>query len=283
MLAVRPPRAAVLALLLACAGPVSAATNAEGRTTHEVYAGQTLAKIARRYHVTVDALCRINHLRHGARIKAGMHLVIPDGNDDATEAVTPRKADGWQDFVEKPRRRGFVILESPTKRWRGYVLSPRGKVLPHAKEAIEHLFASWRTGVRHEIDPKLIHLVVRVSDTFGGRPIRVVSGYREKSFAVESKHKVGRAFDFSIPGIPNSFLRDYLRTLTNIGVGYYPNSTHVHMDVRDETAYWVDEAGPGEPPKVARRGAPQDDTGSPEPDSDVAEPMPPAAEASRVQ
>jgi uncharacterized protein YcbK (DUF882 family) len=279
---VRPRGAVVLALFLACVQPVSAATNADGRTTHEVYPGQTLGKIAKRYNVSVDALCRANHLRHGARIKPGMRLVIPDGAE-ADAPAAPQKADSWQDFAEKPRKRGFVILESPTRQWRGYVLSARGKVLPHAKEAIERVFASWRTGVRHEIDPRLIHLVVRLSDTFGGRPIRVVSGYREKSFAVESKHKVGRAFDFSIPGIPNSFVRDYLRTLTNVGVGYYPNSTHVHMDVREESAYWVDDAAPGEAPRYAHRDRPGDDQDSPEPDSEVAEPGPSVPEPTRVQ
>jgi uncharacterized protein YcbK (DUF882 family) len=134
------------------------------------------------------------------------------------------------------------------------VLTHRGKVLPKAQEGFEHLFASWRTGVEHDIEPRLIKLVVKISDTFAGRRIRVVSGYREHSFAVESKHKVGRAFDFSIPGVPNGVVRDYLRTLPNVGVGYYPNSTHVHVDVRDESAYWVDDAAPGEPPKYANHG-----------------------------
>jgi len=134
------------------------------------------------------------------------------------------------------------------------VLTRRGKVTTRAEDSIEHVLASWRTGTEHEIDPRLIQLVVKVSDTFGGRPIRVVSGYREHSFAVESKHKVGRAFDFSIPGIPNAIVRDYLRTLPRVGVGYYPNSTHVHMDVREESAYWVDDSAPGAPPRYAHRG-----------------------------
>lgn len=230
------------------------AVDAEGRRVHTVYSGQTLGKIAKRYNVSVEALCRVNGLRHGARIHAGQKLVVPEGDDD-TGVVRPHGAgDKWQDYAARPPRKGFVTLESPTKRWRGYVLTRRGKVTTRAEDSIEHVLASWRTGTEHEIDPRLIQLVVKVSDTFGGRPIRVVSGYREHSFAVESKHKVGRAFDFSIPGIPNSIVRDYLRTLPRVGVGYYPNSTHVHMDVREESAYWVDESAPGEPPRYANRG-----------------------------
>ena len=51
------------------------------------------------------------------------------------------------------------------------------------------------------------------------------------------------------PGIDNVTLRDYLRTLTSVGVGYYPNSSFVHLDVRDANTYWVDYAGPGEAPR----------------------------------
>jgi hypothetical protein len=104
-------------------------------------------------------------------------------------------------------------------------------------------------------------LLVKVSDHFGGRPVRVVSGMRDNSYFHDSKHPLGRALDFSIYGVPNEVVRDYCRTLGNVGVGYYPNSSFVHLDVRDRPTYWVDYAGPGEPPRstpwaVARRPAP---------------------------
>lgn len=241
----------------------SVATTLGGRTTHTVYAGQTLGRIAKRYNVSVEDLCHANGLRQGARIRPGQKLVIPDGTVDSASEDTRGQGTRWQEYVAKPRKHGFVVLDSPTKHWKGYVLSPHGKLLPKAREAILHMFASWRTGMEHEIDPRLVRLVVKMSDTFGGRPIRVVSGYREHSFAIESKHKVGRAFDFSIPGIPNALLRDYLRTLPDVGVGYYPNSTHVHLDVREESAYWVDDAAPGEPPQYAHRGNPSSPAGEP--------------------
>jgi uncharacterized protein YcbK (DUF882 family) len=241
----------------------SAATTLGGRTTHTVYAGQTLGRIAKRYNISVEELCHANGLRQGARIRPGQKLVIPDGNVDPASEDLRGRGTRWQEYMAKPRKHGFVVLDSPTKRWRGFVLSPRGKLLPKAQEAIEHMFASWRTGVEHEIEPRLVRIVVKMSDTFGGRPIRIVSGYREHSFAIESKHKVGRAFDFSIPGIPNALLRDYLRTLPDVGVGYYPNSTHVHLDVREESAYWIDDAAPGEPPKYAHRGNPDAPAGEP--------------------
>ena len=43
-------------------------------------------------------------------------------------------------------------------------------------------------------------------------------------------------------------LRDYLRrNFQKVGVGYYPNSSFVHLDVRkDRSAFWIDYSGPGE-------------------------------------
>jgi len=73
----------------------------------------------------------------------------------------------------------------------------------------------------------LIRLIAKVSDTFGGRPIRVVSGYRLESTARRSRHKTGHALDFSIPGVPNAALRDYVKRFPKVGVGYLPE-LHLH-------------------------------------------------------
>ena len=35
--------------------------------------------------------------------------------------------------------------------------------------------------------------------------------------------------------------------MKKVGVGYYPNSSFVHLDVRkDRSAFWIDYSGPGE-------------------------------------
>src|SRR5690606_9609465 len=43
-----------------------------------------------------------------------------------------------------------------------------------------------------------------------------------------------------------------LRKFDQTGVGYYPNSYFVHMDVREDRGYWVDRSGPGEPADYGR-------------------------------
>lgn len=154
----------------------------------------------------------------------------------------------WLAYRRPPWRRGYATLAGHGKKWSGYLVGSDGEVLPEAREALSSTLSSWRTGKQVTIDDRLIQLIADVSDEFGGRLIRIVSGYRETSYAPDSKHKVGQAFDFSIPGVPNDMLRDFLRSLPDVGVGYYPNSTHVHLDVRDKPTYWVDYSRPGQAP-----------------------------------
>jgi LysM repeat protein len=270
---------------------------------HTVYNGQTLGMIARRYVVTIDAICNANGIQRRTPIKPGQKLVIPtrrdkDGEqakkwvregkgrgkgvpppqdpdlsdkgaktDDASDgkagkgAQTPKtetkKASPepqiWKRYVKPARRRGYVVLRATGRRWSGYAIVKGNRISSRAHHAFQRVLYSWRTGDEHDVDPKLIRLLVAVSDKFGGRPLTVVSGFREHSFARESKHKLGRACDFSIDGIPNEALFEYLSTLEGVGVGYYPNSTFVHLDVRPKTTHWVDYAGPGEAPRKTPR------------------------------
>lgn len=154
----------------------------------------------------------------------------------------------WRPYRHEPWRRGYVSVSGHGKSWSGFLVGRDGEVLPAARRSLSAALASWRTGREMLMDEHLLALIADVSDEFGGRPIRIVSGYREHSFAPGSKHKAGQAFDFSVPGVPNDALRDFLRTLPDVGVGYYPNSTHVHLDVREKFTYWIDYSTPGAQP-----------------------------------
>jgi LysM repeat protein len=215
-------------------------------STHRVYAGQRLETIAKRYQVSIEALCDVNRIRRHDKLKPGQVLVIPgtlpDGGfskltDDDVRRPTSTKA----------TKKGFIEMANYTSRYRGVVFDKRGKVAPGAIESISKLFGA--TGSRPRVDPRLIALLADVSEHFGGRPLRIVSGWRDHSYFEDSRHKHSQAVDFSIPGVQNTVLRDYVRRFRNCGVGYYPNSSFVHLDVRQAAAYWVDYAGPGEAPR----------------------------------
>ncbi|HET7539288.1 MAG TPA: LysM peptidoglycan-binding domain-containing protein [Polyangiaceae bacterium] len=217
----------------------------DGPRTHKVYSGQRLESIAKRYKVSVEALCAANGITRRATLKAGQVLVIPRPGDSIASIEADFNRQGK--LPHAGLRKSYLDLYTYSGHFRGYALDKKGKVTPTAQTEVSKLFGA--TGSRPETDPRLIRLLAKVSDHFGSRPIRIVSGYRTRSYFEDSRHKSSRAVDFSIPGIDNATLRDYLRTLTSVGVGYYPNSSFVHLDVRDTNTYWVDYAGPGEAPR----------------------------------
>jgi len=254
----------------------------QGKTRlHVVQKGHTLSAIAGRYAITVGALCYANDLPRNAPLSVGQKLLVPHKTDEGgayarkqrdrgdfdepkatergpedqetskSERAQEKSTRTWAPFVKTPWKRGFIKIRRYGRYWEGYVIGPRGEVLGQASNKINFVLGARSDGPR--IDPALIRLIAAVSDKFGGRELRIVSGYRTKSFVAASQHKKGRALDFSIPGIPNEALRDYLRTLDDIGVGYYPNSSFVHLDVRGYNSYWIDYAGPGEAPRKSSK------------------------------
>lgn len=227
-------------------------------TTHTVYSGQRLGSIAKRYNVSVAAICNANDIKQNAPIRPGQKLLIPDRKDvDGSyarqfrlEGGGPKSSGGgsWTKYRRAPKRKGYATFVGHNEKWSGRVIGAGDKPLPEARHGISRVLTTPESQLT--VHPRLIRLLATVSDTFGGRPLQIVSGYRTTSFVQGSKHKSGRAVDFLIPGVPNEALRDYLRTFDDVGVGYYPNSTFVHFDVREHSAYWVDYAGPGEAPRM---------------------------------
>jgi len=271
------PIAALAALLLVL-------SPARAEIVHVVAKGQTLGRIAKRYRVSVAALREANNLKPRERIHPGLSLVIPEKGKEAEaakrsaqlheksgkgkkEKATPEKgergkkgaqkakkdegADKSDAGFSKRRRRGYVRIARGTDKLEVRLLGRRGRLAPQALAGLSRILRFYPTGEKIAIDPRLAALVGVVSDHFGGRPIHVVSGYRPYTpaqYTPHSNHNLGRAMDFSIPGVSNAALRDFCRTFRNAGVGYYPNSTFVHLDVRAGKAYWVDYSRPGEAP-----------------------------------
>jgi hypothetical protein len=65
-------------------------------------------------------------------------------------------------------------------------------------------------------------------------------------------HSSGRAIDFRVEGVKNEDVVAYCKSLGDTGCGFYPNSSFVHVDVRDAGAghvSWIDASGPGETPR----------------------------------
>jgi uncharacterized protein YcbK (DUF882 family) len=116
--------------------------------------------------------------------------------------------------------------------------------IPSAVVQLDRFLRDHRTGTEIQLNPKLFDLLHDVAVAVGhpDAEIDIVCGYRTPStnaflrrttggVAEHSLHMEGEAIDIRMPGVPTSRLRDAAVSLHRGGVGYYPVSNFVHVDV----------------------------------------------------
>jgi uncharacterized protein YcbK (DUF882 family) len=116
-----------------------------------------------------------------------------------------------------------------------------GEIEAESYRRLRHLLRCLRTGAETPPDPRLIELLYRISERTHQKII-LVSGFRAPMFstATLSYHTRGMAADIRIPGMTPLMVRDLAFAMGVKGIGYYPVSEFVHVDVRDEQQYWID-------------------------------------------
>ena len=119
-----------------------------------------------------------------------------------------------------------------------------GAYVPTALEQLNVVLRDHRTGDIRPMSPALIDLVYALSVSLGSRsPVQVISGYRSPAtnallragdpghVADRSLHITGEAVDLCFEDRSLSQVRDTALALRGGGVGYYPRSGFVHVDV----------------------------------------------------
>jgi hypothetical protein len=104
-------------------------------------------------------------------------------------------------------------------------------------------------GAEHPIHPRLLDVAYALQRHFGAGEVRFLSGFRTPK-RLGSNHGYGRAIDLVIPGATDEDVAVFARAKGFVGVGIYPTSGFVHLDVRDRSFFWVDRSGPGKPNKT---------------------------------
>ena len=99
-------------------------------------------------------------------------------------------------------------------------------------------------GEEHPVDPRTLALVYRIQVHFDVPELRVVSGYRVPKPGSHSNHGKGRAIDLVVPGVADEEVARFARGLGFVGVGVYPTSQFVHVDIRPRSYFWIDYSGP---------------------------------------
>jgi uncharacterized protein YcbK (DUF882 family) len=116
-------------------------------------------------------------------------------------------------------------------------------------EKLNYFLRDWRNNDRTRMDPRLFDVIWEAYRTAGAtQPISIVSAYRSpqtnamlrsRSHAVaeHSQHILGRAMDTTMPGMPMERIREIGMRLQRGGVGWYPSSNFVHLDVGNVRAW----------------------------------------------
>jgi uncharacterized protein YcbK (DUF882 family) len=124
-------------------------------------------------------------------------------------------------------------------------MSERGGFSAEDLDRAAHVLRDHHTGNEHPIDPRVVDLVYRVASHFSAAEVRIISGYRTPRPGSHSNHGRGRAIDLVIPGAADEEVARFAREQGFVGVGVYPTSGFVHLDVRERSYFWVDYSGPG--------------------------------------
>jgi len=129
------------------------------------------------------------------------------------------------------------------------VYCEQGTYLTQALSNINHILRDFRTGEVIEIETDLLDLLFTLQQKLESTgPFHVISGYRSpktnsllntlnKGVAANSLHQYGKAIDIRLPGCA---LKDLERAAVELrmgGVGCYPSSNFVHVDV-GRIRYW---------------------------------------------
>jgi len=152
--------------------------------------------------------------------------------------------------VESAGQRPKLVLSSINGMGRVELtpLTDHGGFSPLDLDRASHLLRS-SDGGEHPIDPRLLDTAYALQVHFKAGEVRFLSGYR-KPKKLGSNHGYGRALDLVVPGATDEEVASFARARGFVGVGIYPTSGFVHLDVRERSFFWVDKSGPGKPNKT---------------------------------
>ncbi len=118
-----------------------------------------------------------------------------------------------------------------------------GAYVPDAMAAVNKVLRDHRNGEEHRIDPRLLDLLSNLHGKLDAKaPYQVICGYRSQQtnaalhkrshqVAAKSLHMQGMAIDIRLDGVQLNNLHRAALGLGAGGVGLYPRSDFVHVDV----------------------------------------------------
>ena len=185
-------------------------------------------------HAEEDRSCRGTELNRRRFFKLGLLGIAALVTPVSTRAALLHR-------VERERRLAFYNIHTgehlKTVYWAG------GTYLSEGLAQINHILRDFRTDTVVPMHHRLLDLLYLLQTRIElRRPFDVISGYRtpatnallrghSRQVAKHSLHMDAMAIDIHAPGVALTRLRDAALSLRLGGVGYYPRSGFVHVDV----------------------------------------------------
>ncbi len=154
-----------------------------------------------------------------------------------TASVTPPKP------VRAADARQLSFYHTHTRLSLDVVYYANGEYVESALDEINRFLKDFRTGEVAAMNPQLLDLLHDVRNELGtDAAFEVISAYRSprtnemlrattKGVAKKSQHLAGNAIDVRLRGVRTATLRDTALRMERGGVGFYPSSDFVHMDM----------------------------------------------------
>lgn len=155
--------------------------------------------------------------------------------------VSPRSAASTEPLSPEYR---LQLYHTHTKERIDLIYRSGSVYLPDALAKLDYFLRDHRTGDVHHYDPRVYDLLFDLAAAVGhaGQEIDIICGYRTPwsnqylrthtiGVALHSLHMQAEAIDIRMPGVDTYKLREVALALHRGGVGYYPLSNFVHVDV----------------------------------------------------
>jgi len=170
------------------------------------------------------------------------------GSIAALAGIFPCKVFGSPVGISQPER-SLAFYNTHTGEQLRTVYWVQGNYLEDSLGEINHILRDHLTNEIKDIDTRLLDLLFAIGNELETQqPFQVISGYRSPEtnaflrahstgVAEHSLHLVGKAIDIRAPGRDLRVLQKTAVALKGGGVGYYPKSDFVHVDV-GRVRYW---------------------------------------------
>ena len=189
---------------------------------------------------------RILGMRIAAVTTAAALLTVLTGSTRASGELGNRTTVTPHSFSAATERYSLHLHHLHTGETLDVVYRVGNTYVPAAMDKLNHFLRDHRTNDASDYDPKEFDVLHEVMAKLG-RPngtIDIVCGYRTPwsnnflrtrssvtGVAQHSQHMLAKAIDIRVPGVRTSTLRNVALSLHAGGVGYYPVSQFVHVDV----------------------------------------------------